>query len=539
MLALEITRFNSTLTSVLKINKLDWSRLYITLSITQGWGPSMNSSIHRAALGIALGLLGQLSITQAVQPESARDWQAEAIRDLTFIHQALGANHPGPVDPLNPGFRDWFENGYQQSLDNAAQANGYAGYYYAVQSYVAGFQDGHLWALERALRDEQLDWQWPNFVLSYQDSQFLVSQLGAESGLAIVDGDQLISCDGVSATDMAQRKLQTYVGLWSVEGARPRFAPFLLTDGGNPFLDRPRGCRFETSSGEVTIELPWQAISSADLSDRIAAAQQRFRPPLSVRSFSDDAYWIGLPSFNGSDQDTADGLRDILRELGDNAQMYRDADVIVLDVRGNLGGSSSYGTAIAASLWGQTYIDYATPQADHVDWRASPDNQAFMTDNQLADTLVEYGPDHEYAVYYRALITGMQVAMETGRDYHPTNQAESRSVAQPETITAKIFFLTDSYCSSACLGFADILRAIPDVTHIGVETSADAIYIDTAHLDLPSGLGSLTYPMKVYRGRPRGHNQSYQPHHLWSGGMADTPAIEEWVLELTNMSPVE
>jgi hypothetical protein len=497
----------------------------------------MNSTTHRAALGLSLGFISLMGAAHAVQIDESSDWQADAILDLNYIHQALGANHPGPVDPQNPGFRDWFENGYQQALTNASQAHDYAGYYYAIQSYVAGFQDGHLWALDGALRDPQLDWQWPGFIVSYQDSQFIVSQLTANSGLDLTNGDRLIACDGVSALDMAERRLRAYVGLWSVEGVRPRLAPFLLTDGGNPFVDHPQECRFETTSGETIIALPWQSISRTQLRDKIAAAQQRSRPPLSIRTFAENAYWVGLPSFNGSDQDTADGLRDIIQELENNAPLYRDAEIIVLDVRGNSGGSSSYGTAITASLWGQAYIDYATPQADHVDWRASPDNQTFMSENQLADTLVEYGPDHEYAVYYRALIAGMQDAMDTGRDYHPTNQAEDRAEAHPEPITANVYFLTDSYCASACLGFADILRAIPDVTHIGVETSADAIYIDTAQLDLPSGLGSLTYPMKVYRGRPRAHNQSYQPHQVWSGGMADTSAIENWVLELTGSAP--
>ena len=45
--------------------------------------------------------------------------------------------------------------------------------------------------------------------------------------------------------------------------------------------------------------------------------------------------------------------------------------------------------------------------------------------------------------------------------------------------------------------------------------------------------------MKVYRGRPRGHNQSYEPHVVWTGGMVDTKAIEDWVLQLASQPSIE
>lgn len=480
---------------------------------------------------------GQSSHVEAgisAEPGTAQNWSALAATDLNFIHESLGANHPGPVDNENPGFLHWYEDGYGQALALADQAQDYAGYYYSIQHYLTGFQDGHLWALESPFRDERIGWSWPGFVLAYKDGEFEVSANPHGSPDVLRQGDRLISCDNRSAASLADEKLRGYTGLWSVAGARPALAPYLLSDSGNPFVDRPDVCRFETQSGVRSVHLDWREISGEELRSQFTQAQQRFVPELGIRNFGDDAIWIGLPSFDGAHESTADGLRSMISELESNADAYRRANVIVFDVRGNRGGSSSYGHSIASAIWGEEYIDFVAPQADYVEWRASDENINFIADNQLADTLQEYGPDHEYAVYYRALINGMRQSMERGGDYHSTNFAEDRPDRTPETVIAQIYLLTDSYCASACLGFVDILRAIPQVDHLGLETNADAVYIDIAEIALPSGLGNLTYPMKVYRGRPRGHNQSYQPHQVWHGGMTDTAAIESWVLNLSH-----
>ena len=54
---------------------------------------------------------------------------------------------------------------------------------------------------------------------------------------------------------------------------------------------------------------------------------------------------------------------------------------------------------------------------------------------------------------------------------------------------------------------------------------------------LPSGLGSVGIAMKVYRGRKRGHNETYVPQHLWRGSMDDTPALEAWIATLAGIMP--
>src|SRR5207253_6082476 len=86
----------------------------------------------------ALLLLAQIVAT------TPDPWSLMAQRDVQAMHDAILANHPGPVDAQNPAFRDWLERGLTLSLAKAAAAKTFGGYVYALRFYGAGFRDGHL-----------------------------------------------------------------------------------------------------------------------------------------------------------------------------------------------------------------------------------------------------------------------------------------------------------------------------------------------------------------------------------------------------------
>jgi hypothetical protein len=69
---------------------------------------------------------------------------------------------------------------------------------------------------------------------------------------------------------------------------------------------------------------------------------------------------------------------------------------------------------------------------------------------------------------------------------------------------------------------------------VGRETSADSLYMEIRKQALPSGLATISVPMKVYRGRVRGLNVSYKPVHEFGGDMKDQQAVEAWVASLAS-----
>ncbi len=95
---------------------------------------------------------------------------------------------------------------------------------------------------------------------------------------------------------------------------------------------------------------------------------------------------------------------------------------------------------------------------------------------------------------------------------------------------AKIIVLTDKYTGSASLRFIDELKSLNhSVKLFGQTTGADSLYMQAREIALPSKLGHLNFPMKVYRNRPRKNNEPYHPDVEFIGNIKDTKAVEEWV----------
>jgi hypothetical protein len=211
------------------------------------------------------------------------------------------------------------------------------------------------------------------------------------------------------------------------------------------------------------------------------------------------------------------------------------ADLIVFDVRGNQGGNSANGHRVAEALWGEVVIEALPSLWEGIDWRVSAGNAEFLRNFNLARMVRNFGEDNEDTRTYRAFVDAYDLAVTSNAMFYSESfprLPQRATVSNP--VGGRVFLLTDAWCASACLNFADLLVAIDGVTHIGAETSADAIYIDNRSLALPSGQGRLGFSMKVYRGRVRGHNVSYAPEHTWHGSMTDDEGLERWVLELAS-----
>src|SRR5262249_47022857 len=73
-----------------------------------------------------------LLLAQSLAAGPARDWAQTAVDDLHFIRAVLRENHPGPVDPENPGFLDWYRQGFEKALERARQAKDFAGYFFSI-----------------------------------------------------------------------------------------------------------------------------------------------------------------------------------------------------------------------------------------------------------------------------------------------------------------------------------------------------------------------------------------------------------------------
>jgi hypothetical protein len=453
------------------------------------------------------------------------DWSALARSDIEFMHAQTQAHHPGPVDDENPDFRTQMEIALERGLSLAARVDSQAGYAMALRAYAAHYRDGHYGVGPRSGVET---YQWPGFVTIRTGGRWFVRS--GDASAAALDGHELLDCDGRTVDDWMQERIFDFAGNPDLVADWAQRAPHLMVERGNPFIGRPGSCRLSDGESVETVSLEWQDIDADtwwEVSDTLSQPEPA---PWGLHEFAPNAFWIGMPTF-APQGENLENMHALIAELEERADELRAADLLVFDVRSNNGGASSWGDAIVNAVWGEDYAAYRAPAlSDGVDYRISDENidhARFIIDFTVEQNMTDA------ETYFREVYAGMLAASEAGEDlYRERREARDMAPAAENPVTARVYFLTDSACGSACLDFADRMYALEGVTHIGGETYADSAYMELRTLDLPSGYGSLGLPIKVYRGRPRASGETYVPERVYSGTDWTTPALQTWVAGL-------
>ena len=486
-----------------------------------------------AALALIAGLAaaGPSIAQETPTPVAApADWGQALREDAQTFHDRIADSHPGPVDTENPGFNALLQRGLDTALARAETADSYADWYFALQEFSSSFNDGHLSLSNYQTMDHVWTSQWPGFLTGLhaggqgEQHRVVFSRDPAAPPLGAV----LVSCDGRSAEALAEEMAGRAAGRWSLKSRRMSYASTLFIDQTNPYVRRPEQCVFAVDGAERAYELAWRDLPSGVRDEGFAAARSpRHTAPIELRSWA-HGYWVGLGGFNG-DPESADGvlLTPLKAEIAARADDLRAAPVVVFDLRGNNGGSSSWMHAMAESLWGEDWVEAHAPQSSGVEWRASADNLATIESYKA-----RLGGDPEIMEWLVKITDGLAATRAEGRALWLQADDEVRPAPPAATpMRARTYVLTDYGCASACLDAVDLLKALGAV-HVGQETSADTVYMEIRSGPLPSGRVNANIPMKVYRGRARGNNVSAVPAHAWTGALADTAGLETWIARL-------
>jgi hypothetical protein len=298
------------------------------------------------------------------------DWSVAAQTDIEFIHSTLSDNHPGPVDAENRRFAIWLEDGKTIALASAKSATTQADYWRAIRAYTNGFRDGHIWfGLNDAIH------QLPGFLTRRQeDGKTLVMFTNKQLKLPL--GSQLLICDGVAPDLLTQKLVNPF--RWNADIPHEKnaasvhlFAP-LVND---PL--RPRKCQFSFKGQVFSRTLSWESVSNQQLDNFLQKATSNLIPSLGLRQV-DGVWFVSLPTFNFQDKQV-DAINALLKKLETHSTRLQKAHWVVLDVRGNTGGNSGWGSQVARKLYGNSAIDRIEGQFNWtVDWRVSAQNLSLI-----------------------------------------------------------------------------------------------------------------------------------------------------------------
>lgn len=481
---------------------------------------------YRAAR-IGLVLLGA---SLAVFAQGDTDWKRIYLDDLEFARKTIAADHPGAVDPQNPAFRRTLESAYEEARGAAPRVKSYTSYLIALTRFGNHFQDAHLgiFGASRPLEGTRAAGIYPLWL----DGAFVVEEVDpryGEKGTAL-QGAVLVSCDGIPASRLFTDRVLSWKGRPGIAADWFTWAPLLLVDYGPPLPKAPARCLLRSGKKTENLSLQWQAVTSGEVEAARARLSAMPARPLGVSKLADGTVWVDVPTFLTNEEKDIAAMHGMIDSLAAEMKQNRDWKLLVFDLRGNHGGSSEWGDEIAAAVFGKEWAEAAKQWLNdgvYIDWRVSKDNLEAV-EGMARQQEKRHGKDAGAGMHRFA--DSMRAALESGRPYVDQRwpvQGSPRPAAV--AVPGKIVVVTSASCYSACLDFLDLMRLHPAVVQVGQTTGVDTVYMETWGHDLPSGLGQLSVPLKVFRDRKRKNNEAYTPKVAYKGRLADTEALRSWI----------
>ena len=450
------------------------------------------------------------------------------MRDVEAAYRLLRDNHPGAAPELHDlEFQQRLKNAHTLALKRAGTVTSYQGYLFVLAGFATDMGDKHIWSRPTFVVNLP---RWAGIIVSKRGDAWTVTD--TEPDQSTILGASLISCDGEAVQDLARKNIGGFHAVWSIGAQQIQNAPWLLIDEGNPFITRPKACVFELNAQRQTVTLDWVRIKRENLLPRVKKAIGAGAAGFGVRRVG-QGYWIALQDL------LSDHARAVVKEVEEQKTALREAPFVVLDLRGNGGGSSVMGRQIAASLLGEAAADGRLGPATEAacggpdgSWRASEGNIKHLEFMQTYPLVVRGGPEIQKML--RDTLHDARAARAQGKTFSatidcPVEPSKPPAATQPPSLMkGRLILLTDNLCFSSCLSVTDDFRTL-GAFHIGQTTDAATRYVDVREQYLPSGYAIFSTLESVDPGSPR-EVGPFHPALTYDGDIADTAALETWVV---------
>jgi hypothetical protein len=508
----------------------------------------------------------------AAAPALAQD-QAAGARDLQAIHDQLRDNSPeAVVDQDSATFRKWLDDGLQKSLALTGRIDTPNAYGYVLKGYSGGFRDSSIDARPNWVplpRSFAVDW--PGFSTSWRDGGYYVAYVQPNlRGLPPV-GAKLVACDGTPAEQVARQRLDRYEGNLDLEADRVKTAPWLFWNRGNPLIGgHPLTCDFQNANGrgKRSINLVYTTSPEADREAAYRAAAPVSDDKLAIEAWGANRYWVSVHTMAEGPNYEA-----FLKQVEGQVDALRNADVVVIDLRGAGDGDGASAYRIANRLWDPEFVKQHRPPSNNVVFRVSQGNRdyfagiaarlrgdpAYSTDRAIWDE--EHTAEAVVAGFDAAIAAKQTTFVFTPPSFDeqpaqpaaaaPGGAAPAAGAAAPAAgaaapaaapavpppppppatnpVRGKVYILTDYACVGGCLDLLDVASRLPNVAQAGNTTGTDTIFVEPETIIL--GNARLTFPLRAWLDRPRASNVAYTPapNLTWTGAYNDEQGYKAWI----------
>jgi hypothetical protein len=435
------------------------------------------------------------------------NWSKAAREDVIAAYDIFRRHHPGMFDPHNPGFPNQLRRARDAALRFAERAHDAEGHMRALALFSAVLADGH--ARVQASYSGHGDVLWPGFRTVWRgDALHVVGPV--RNGPP--ENSVLLGCDGREARTVIRDNAFSFYGRPAEAGQWWEDAPLTFERVRSPYEKLPQHCRFRGPEGRVgAYSLNWQPVPHDLMQAWFEAGSKR--EPVALSEPRPGMYLITLTTFSPDDEGRAQYDR-LFRDIDQNIATIAAARAVVIDLRHNGGGSSSWGESLANHLWGEAAVKAKLShyfRNTQVWWLADAPNVEHF--RQFAAKFRAQGRGKD-ADELDDIVRHLTIALNEGKRFYVEDYGASLGAgtgdAEPRQLPP-VYVITDGGCASACLDALDVFIRFPRVKLVGAPTSADSSYLDIRFQPLPSGRGVLILPTKIWVGRPRRSGEVYRP----------------------------
>jgi hypothetical protein len=468
-----------------------------------------------------------------------------AEEDITYVASKLNTDYIYAVYPSGPSWDALLAASLQRAQKEASLVNSFGGYRAVMTHFVASFQDAHM---KIRFLIEPASYLWPNFLVRYRGGHYVVvaSETSAThatdmnaKNLGYVQippeddvptGAVVYACDGKPLDKWVDDVAEFEGGPQGLDSTKAAIAQILFVDSESPLYPLPKTCRI----GERDVHLNWSEISAQRL-NQLNQEHQPFRDEsIGIRPFGQHGAWVRLGTFFPATNTEITQFSKAIQE----AQTLRDKDVVVLDVRGNAGGAYNWFMAFLRAFYGAEYADYyARARLEIAAVMLNPSGAGQEDPGSAANAVTQSlppDPPMETKNVKPVEVRKLQGGGTLIKNPAPIDFLPKPASKAPQTLVkARVYVLTDYGCASACLSFVDEMMRFPGIRQIGTETFIDrrsggwpGPYV------LPSGAGFVRMGRMVRENRKRGENEPWLPKYKFDGDIADTAAVEHWIINV-------
>jgi hypothetical protein len=417
-------------------------------------------------------------------------------------------NHPGVVDPDNPGFVKQLTAARDRARRLANDATDATRYELSLVSFSTALNDGHarIFIKDRSAMPTAST-RWPGFITVWRGDGLYVYRSMPN---VAPEGARIVSCDGIPIRKLIERNVFAFGGRVKELGQWWTLAQRVLIDTNNPFITLPSKCAFATDHGQQTRELSWSTPPDNTFATWRTQSLYGERFPIGLTDH-DGIYWIAMPTFYPDETERV-AYKQLAIDMQNKHAQIMNARAVVLDLRYNQGGSSSWSYDVAKQLWGNEPTDArVTNYFRGVDiwWRVSKGNADYM-----AATIEEFRKHGEDISEWESIMTEMRAGLPKKQRFvvrHEGDPTAPPAIEQASDFTRPVYVIVPGQCASACLDALDLFTRFPGVKLIGAPSSADSTYLETRTELLPSKIAAVTIPLKIWVHRPRASGQFYRP----------------------------